>query len=441
MYERAKRFFQKGLHRFIGSIVQSAFFQNRGFNQPIFNETDTATLIKEGYQGNADVFAIINYISTLAANIPWIISEVKDQKALASFKCIEEYDVKAMQLELKSQHQLDEHPLLDIMNNPNGLQSGSEFRIAWCGFKLATGNAFINGVRPAAGKNKKLIQELHMLPSQHVDILPGDFRDPVRGYSIDVNGGRTIKFDADEISHSKYFNPDFQHGQSLFGMSPLESAFRNLSTSNEADVARMRAFENQGAVGIISTGGKGDEDQRMSPDELTDLSDTYKDKFGGPENFNKVLFTNNPIKWDKMGLSPVDLAIIKSKIFDLRTFCNIYSLNSGRFNDPENKRFSNPKDGRKADMTDAIMPLLNSLRDELAIWLVPAYEEQEGRKLFLTPDWKSVAVLQGDLEKMVKWLDRAWWITPNQKLKILGMETSDDKKMDRIYKPINTERL
>ena len=439
MFKRLNNFIRKLIRSPIGSVVQSAFFQNRGFSQPVFNKTDLDALLENGYQGNADVFAIINYIATLASNVPWVISEVIDEKALSEFKSIESYDIKARQLEMKALKRIDEHDLLDLMNCPNSMHSGSEFRLNWCSFKLATGNAYIHGVRPAVGDNQALIKELHIIPSQHVEILPGDFRNPVRAYVLDIDG-RDIRLDPEDVSHSRYFNPEFENGQSLYGMAPLQAAFRNLDTSNEADVARMRAFINQGAVGMISS-ATGDDVKRMSPDELRELSDTYQDKFGGPENFNKVIFTTEMVKWDNMGLSPVDLAIITSKIFDLRTFCNIYSVNSGRFNDPGNKRFNNDREGKKADFTDAVMPLLNSLRDELAIWLVPDYEDQEGRKLFLTPDYKSVAVLQEDIQKLVAWLNTAWWITGNQKLEIMEMEKSTDPNMDKVQIPNNLGEL
>ena len=261
-----KRFFQKGIKDAIGSLINEAFF-TRGFGQPIFNKTDLKSLIKNGYQGNADVFSIINYISTLASNVQWTISEIKDEKALRSFKNYDAYDVKAMYLEIKALEQLPSHPILDVINNPNSLQTGSEFRYGWCGFKLITGNAFINGIRPIAGVNSTLIKEMHMMPSQFIKILPGGRVSPVRGYLLDVGGIKPIPFDPEDVSHSKYFNPDFKGGQSLYGMSPLQSAFRTLSSSNDADTARVRAFQNQGAVGMISSSST-DDNVRMSPDEL-----------------------------------------------------------------------------------------------------------------------------------------------------------------------------
>lgn len=406
---------------------------------PIFNKINTANLIKNAYQGNADVYSIINYISTLAANIDWTLSEIKDEKALVSLKSCNDYDHKAMELEAKALHQIDTHPILKVLANPNPKQTRSEFIYNWCGFKLITGNAYINGVAPAIGINKGLFKELYLLPSQFVEILPGGMREPIRQYIVRV-GTFKLKFEPEVINHSKYFNPNFIDGQSLFGMSPLQSAFRNVQSSNDADIARVRAFQNQGAIGMISAGSN-EEKMKMSPAELQSLSDKYQEKFGGVENFNKVLFTTALAKWDNMGLSPVDLAIMDSKIHDLRTLCNIYGIQSQLFNDPENKTFNNQKEAKKAAMTDVIMPLLNSLRDELNGWLVANYSKSEGRKLFLSPDWKSVSVLQEDIQKLVNWLARAWWITPNAKLQIQGMEISTDPNMDKIYIPSNITEL
>ena len=432
-----KRLFKQFTRQAIGSLINEAFI--RGFGRPIFNKTDTASLIKDGYQGNADVYAIINYISTLAANVDWTLSEVKDKKALVSFKNCEQYDLKAMTFEMKALEQITDHPILDIWANPNPLQTRTEYVTNWCGFKLLTGNAFQNGVAPAIGINKGVFQELYIMPSQHIEIVPGGIREPIKKYILNA-GIKRIPFDPEVVNHSKYFNPVFEDGQSLYGQSPLQAAFRNLTSSNDADAARTSSYQNNGAIGMISGNGK-DSTMKMSDKELEAMSDAYKEKFGGTKNINKVLFTTSQIRWDSMGLSPVDMAILDSKIHDLRTFCNIYGTQSQNFNDPENKTFNNVKEGKKADMTNAVMPLLNSLRDELNGWFVAGYSRAEGRELFMAPDWKNVAVLQEDIQKLVNWLAKAWWIPGNKKLRIMGMDESDDPNMDKIYIPSNLKEL
>lgn len=427
------KFLRQKFNGIIGAAIQHAIVSH-GLGHPIFSNINFEALLRNGYSGNADVFSIIDWISTVASNVPWTLSEVKNDKALRKFQSYTNYDAKAMFMEVKALEQIDSHELLDVWNNPNPLQTGAEFRYNWGGFKLSTGNALINGVKPEIGRNKEKFKQIHMLPTQHIQIVPGDFMMPIKEYILDLHG-QELTIPGENVSHSKYFNPNFRMGQALFGQSPLQAAFRNLDTSNEADVARMRAFENQGAVGIISSNAK-DKDLKMSTAELDDLSDRYKSKFGGSENFNKVLFTTAPVSWDNMGLSPVDMAIMESKVHDLRTLCSVYRVQSQIFNDPENKIASNLAEAEKAAMRNAVMPLLNSLRDEVNLWLVPAYQKP-GQKLFLSPDWKAVAILQEDIQKLVNWLLRAYWVTPNEKRRIQGMEPSIDANMDKIWIPGN----
>lgn len=434
---RIGQFFRRKFNGIIGSAVQQAIITH-GFNHPIFSNINFEALLKNGYSGNADVFSIIDWIGTVASSVPWTLSEVKNDKALRKYQSYTNYDAKAMFMEMKALEQIDSHELLDVWNNPNPLQTGMEFRYNWAGFKLSTGNAFINGVKPLIGRNKQKFKQIHMLPSQHVRIVPDGMMMPIKEYILDIHG-QELHIPGENVSHSKYFNPNFRLGQALYGQSPLQAAFRNLDTSNEADVARMKAFENQGAVGIISSSAK-DETMKMSTAELDDLSDRYQTKFGGPDNFNKVLFTTAPVSWNNMGLSPVDMAILESKVHDLRTLCSVYRVQSQIFNDPENKIASNLAEAEKAAMRNAVMPLLNSLRDEVNLWLVPAYQKP-GQKLFLSPDWKAVAILQEDIQKLVNWLLRAYWVTPNEKRRIQGMEPSSDPNMDKIWIPANFQEL
>ena len=114
MLEKAKRFFRKRIQNVIGSAVLSAIF-TRGLTLPIFSKINFQTLLRDGYSGNADVFSIINHIATVASNIPWIVSEIKDNKALQTLKNYDQFDHKYINLEQKALHQIDDHPLLRIM--------------------------------------------------------------------------------------------------------------------------------------------------------------------------------------------------------------------------------------------------------------------------------------------------------------------------------------
>lgn len=419
----------------MGSRIQEAIFQSVGQNQPIFMDQKLDAFIKEGYQGNADVFSVIDRIGKTASTINWTMSEVVDQKALIAYKSMGDHDpIRAEAYKTKALKEIDSHEVLDLLKKPNPTQGYTEFINAFIGFKLTTGNGLINGVAPDFGRNKGLFQELWVMPSHLIDVIAGDFRDPIKGYEFKSSFSKSLQVSAENVLHSRYFNPDYELARNVWGLSPIQAAYRNVTSSNSADTARVRAFQNQGAVGMISGDAK-TEDMIMSPDEMTDLEERYREKFGGVDNFNKVLFTMANVKWWNMGLSPVDLAILDSKMADMRTICNIFHAPSVLFNDVENSTYNNLKEARKSFMTDAVMPIMNDLRDELNIWLVEPYSKRDGKKYFLSPDWKNVPALQEDLKMLVETLKEAWWLTPNQRLKIQGAAESTDPNMSKIWMP------
>ena len=187
-------------------------------------------------------------------------------------------------------------------------------------------------------------------------------------------------------------------------------------------------------MGIIS-GDARDESMAMSGDEVKAVEEKYREKFGGTENINKVLFTAANVRWYNMGMSPVDLAIIESKKLDLRTLCNIYGVQSQLFNDPENKTYNNQEEAKKSLITEVVMPIMNDLRDELNSWLVKPYSLAEGKTYWLDLNWKNVSVLQDNFKEMAATLEKTWWMSPNQRRTIQGMDVMPDPAMDKIYIP------
>ena len=90
-------------------------------------------LANEGYLKNAIVYRCVNEISKGASAVPFVI---KDGDQI-----------------------LEEHPLIDLLNRPNPLQSYSEFFNSLYGYLLLSGNAYILKV----GSDMGTPQELHQL--------------------------------------------------------------------------------------------------------------------------------------------------------------------------------------------------------------------------------------------------------------------------------------
>jgi phage portal protein BeeE len=127
-----------------------------------------------------------------------------------------------------------------------------------------------------------------------------------------------------------------------------------------------------------------------------------------------------PLQWQQMGMSPVDLQVIEQEKMDLRQICSAYGLQSQLFNDPENKVHANMKEGREMAYTQAVIPVMRSIRDELNRWWIPPFEEAAGVKLWFDMDLQAVPELQTNIKELMDWLDRAKMLTYDEQRAVIN---------------------
>ena len=412
--------------------------------QPLFSEDSMQEYVDKGYQYNADVYSIVSFITRKAATAPPILYEVKDDKAFQKYKSFSANLTKpsdiaeANHLRAKALVEVDmQHPIIQTLLNPNDYQSYYEFMDNLLGFKLITGNSYVYGVGPSTGFNAGKFKQLYVLPAHLIRILSDGRYDPVSGYTL------TTQYDsqdlrADNVMHTKYWSPDYSaQGSHLYGQSPLRAALRVMQQSNDAQTASVKLFQNTGAVGILSD----DSDDGLAPEQALELQRKYKAEHSGAANSGNIIISSSKLKWTQLGLSPVDLAIIDSQKMNLRQLCNIYHVNSALLNDPDNKTYNNMYEARKALISDAILPELISLRADLNKWLVAPYNKSEGVNYFLDFDLSVFPELQEDKKEQIQYLERAWWLTPNQKLEEMGYGRNEDPNMDKIYVSIQVKPI
>lgn len=412
--------------------------------QPLFSEDSMQEYVDKGYQYNADVYSIVSFITRKAATAPPILYEVKDDRAFQKYKSFSANLTKpsdiaeANHLRAKALVEVDmQHPIIQTLLNPNDYQSYYEFMDNLLGFKLITGNSYIYGVGPSTGFNAGKFKQLYILPAHLVRILSEGRYDPVSGYTI------TTQYDsqelrADNVMHTKYWSPDYSaQGSHLYGQSPLRAALRVMQQSNDAQTASVKLFQNTGAVGILSD----DSDDGLAPEQALELQRKYKAEHSGAANAGNIIISSSKLKWTQLGLSPVDLAIIDSQKMNLRQLCNIYHVNSALLNDPDNKTYNNMYEARKALISDAILPELIALRADLNKWLVSPYNKSEGVNYFLDFDLSVFPELQEDKKEQIQYLERAWWLTPNQKLEEMGYGRNEDPNMDKVYVSIQVKPI
>lgn len=376
------------------------------YSRPYQNLTQ---LIDEGFKMNVDVFSVVNWTAENAANIP-ICVEMETGGV---------WD------------KVPNHPLQKLINKPNPYQSGLEFMHQVYGFYQTTGNSFVYGNRQEAGINKGQTQELFIMPSQYTDIRTGGWMNPIKGYSLNLQGGESHIFPFEDVLHMKALSLDFGSGQQFWGMSPLRAGLMTLDRSNSNYRAAATAYKTMGMSGILST-EKDEFEPILSDEQQAQAQRRLDDDYMGVFNSGKTMVTNAKVEYTKLGLSPVDLGLLQDKKATLRDICNIYKVSSIIFNDNENSSYNNASEAIKRAYSDAIKPLVDRYTQELNEWLAPSY----GDNIRIVADYSQVTPLQANYKELSEWITKlidGKTITPNEGRVFLGKEPIEDEFMDKIY--------
>lgn len=378
------------LNKAVFSFLPNFFF---ALNQNKKNYVD------EGYRGNLDVYSIIKLISGKVAD--------------AKFRAVEgDKDL----------------PLTDEVNKillkPNEETRQQQFIEALCSWLLITGDFYIYKLRYQTGVNKGKVARLYAMPSQYVQIIGGGWMNPIKAYKL-IIGDQSIEFPATDVTHIKYFNPNWDiNGSQLYGQSPLEAALRTIQSSNEGVNSKIKAFVNGGVAGLLSSE---DPTMPMSPEQVAQLNDLISGRITGTNNTKKISATSGYVKYQKIGESPADLEVLKSLQFDANQVCKVFGVDPILF-DTNSASYNNKKEAYKSLVNNVVVPILNLIKDGLDDCFID-YGKQVNYSIAHFPE------MQQDLGEMVTSLEKAWWFTPNQKLEMMGKEPSKDALMDKIYIP------
>jgi HK97 family phage portal protein len=408
---------------------------------------DQRSFVDDGYVANDIVYSIIKLITDKAKIAPFHVYKVVDEKAAKKYKSLAaQKDINLKELETlhKKAYELytGDQRLNELLKYPNEEDCWSDLVEQWCGFKLITGNSFIYGKLIEAGNNQGKPYELFALPSQYMAIIANINVFPPTRAGYQLYYGQMWSFDTKEILHDKYFNPQWGvTGGQLYGQSPLRAAAKNLTRSNEAKTAAVASFQNGGPAGVLFMN-----DERFDPTSGQAQAQALKtavSQKGGAANFNSIAVSGYKVDWKQIGLSPVELNIIESEKWDLKALCNIYGVPSQLLNDSDSKTYNNQREGEKALTLRCAIPLLNSLTENLNRKLHSDWG-YKGTNLYVDYDLSVFGELEANKSEQTDWLDKAWWISPKQKLDIMNIEVPDyipTEELEKLYIPTGLQTI
>lgn len=406
--------------------------------------TDTReNYIVKGYNINDVIYSIINIIVQKVKVAPWGIYKIEDESAYKQLQAIrskkdftpQDY-IKSLSLQKKALTPVaNSGKWGELVKYPNEQQTFTDFIGDGVAYKLLTGNKFIWGNILNAGVNAGTPNELWLLPSQWTDIFATDtFPTRVTGYSIRLwaEGSYT----PEQVLHEKYFNPNWDiNGQQLYGMSPLKAALVRLKKNNSLTQAEASTFQNEGIKGILFMKNQvGQVDGDLVLPEVRKLKETMITEWNGQGSRGRMGLAGYEMGYIPIGMSSEEMQVIESSWLDLRYFCNIFGVPSQLLNDPQNKIYSNVKDGEKALTTRCALPELNSTRDNLnrkgsTHWGLPKGQ-------IIDYDMSCYPELQADVHETATWTSQMIAISPNEQRELCGLAALPDPEMSEPW--VNT---
>jgi len=240
----------------------------------------------EGYRQNAIVYRCVNEIANGAASIPF----------------------KAFQ----GDTELDQHPILSLLNRPNPTQAGVEYFQSLYSFLLLSGNSY--AVRSDIGNTPR---ELHLLRPDRMRVKPSKTAMP-EGYEYVIRGTVVQTYDSDpvtgesEVKHLKLWNPLDDY----YGLSPLMAAAVDVDNHNAINKHNIALLENgarpSGAIVFKPMNDRGIPMQ-LNDAQRKQLSEDVDNRFSGPNNAGRPLLLEGDFDWKEMGLSPRDMDFLQQK--------------------------------------------------------------------------------------------------------------------------------
>lgn len=357
---------------------------------PVWPRRNYEAFAREGYSNSSVVYACVNEIAKAIGGLQWTLQERRGGKW----------------------RELDEHPLLSLLQRPNPMQGGGKFFEAVGGVLMISGNAYIERVGPGTGQGRigRAPRELYVLRPDRVTIVPGSATNLVERYEYRA-GGEIVPIPAPLVLHEKLFDPI----DDWYGLSPLQVLAKDVDTDNIAKAWNYTLIKK----GARPSGAL------VVPKNLTDAQHARLqkqiDEHAGDEHAGHPMLLEGGMDWKEMGISPRDMDWIESRRMTKHDIAMGYGVPSELIGLKE-ATYENRREAKRAFYTETVLPIADFLRDDLGNWLVPLYDQ----RLRFDYDRDAIEALQEDREKVWTRVQTADWLTVNEKRIATGYDEHSD---------------
>ncbi len=359
--------------------------------RPVWSPHNYAAFAKEGFAENAIGFRCVKMIAEAAASVPWQVS--------VAGKVV------------------DEHPMFDLLKNPNPAESGRSLMEGFYANLQISGNAYLE-----AGCLGEQVRELHLLRPDRMKVIPGPNGWP-EGFEYSVNG-KSVRFDQlasdlPPILHMKMFNPVDDY----YGLSPFQAAGKAIDIHNAAGAWNKALLDNAARPSGALVYGGGESDSNLTNEQFERLKSELENTFQGAANAGRPMVLEGGLDWKPLSLSPKDMEHIEAKNVAAREIALAFGVPPMLLGIPGDNTFSNYAEANRSFWRQTVLPLAQRTSQSLTNWLCASFNDSP--QLDVNTD--HIAALTIEKEALWKRVSSADFLSQDEKRQMVGLSPSTVK--------------
>ncbi len=419
--------------------ASTTYFYSHG--KPVWMEKNYVEFSSSAYINNVIAHRAINMIAHAAASVPLKLYQIIEGK----------------------RHLITQHPLLQLLKQPNPMQSGKELLEAIYIYRQISGNAYVLTVNKQiactssqcfGGKHgndpnnsiyendttasglikapperyKKSFNnsidddapayELYCLRPDRVQVIAGHDFIPL-GYRYAVNS-HSIDYHVDQktgispILHIKNFHPL----SDWYGLSSIEAASYSIDQHNQASVWNQSLLQSggrpSGAIIVKNADGR---PASLTDEQFQRLKQRIDEIISGPMNAGRPLLLEGGLEWKEMSLSPKDMDYIESKNNSAREIALAFGVPPQLLGIPGDNTYSNLAEARIALWEQTVLPMVESTLDYFNRWLVSRFSND----LELQHDVDGINALSHRVNSLWERMEKSTFVTTDEKRAAVGL--------------------
>lgn len=337
--------------------------------------------------------------------------------------------------------QIENHWIIDLLNNPNFYQNRDEFFMEVAIYRLLLGNNYTAGTVIENIERVTKPTSLFNLPPQYTEIELNNSRykdidyriNKVQNYIVKVDGYNIeITIPPEAVLHLKATNPNFDNKQYLFGLSNLVSCHKNIEALNEGYSAKVGLYRH--GPRVVITGKQqqpGDMSTMLGSDNIKDIRNKWNSAYGLTEDQFQMLITDVPLDVKMISNNVKSLAINENNISDFQRICGALNIPSVILSDNANSTYNNILEAKDQFYNGPFITFTDSIAKGFT-----EYFQRFEKDIYIQADYSGISEIVDAQERKhdrLKADTEKGLMTRNDYYAAIGKETVSIAEFDQYY--------